>query len=81
MCATNCGIAFAIFVEVIYLWVQLAICNHRHERGWNVDYEFVIGYLLGQPLQLLNIPGITCSVTGTHGSSRHVGLQLHSQKV
>ena len=69
MSATNCGIAFVIFVEVIYLCAQLPIYNHRHEPGWNVDYEFVTGYLLGKSYvnrpgdrlvePLLDTPGIT----------------------
>ena len=69
VCVTNCVMAFVIFGEVIYVCVQLSICNHRHEPGWNLDYEFVTSYLLGKPYvnrpdeclvePLLNITGIT----------------------
>ena len=63
---TNSIVAFVIFVEVIYLLLRLVIHNyrHRHEAGWNVDYEFVTVYFLGkrytnQPgecIPLVNIP-------------------------
>ena len=74
VCATNSIVAFVIFVEVIYLWVRPAIRNHRHEAGWNVDYEFVTVYFLDKPYgeRLLSPPAK--SVTGTQGSSPHVGL-------
>ena len=90
VCAINSGIAFVIFIEVIYLWVKrLPTSNNRHEPDWNVDYEFVTVYFLGKPYvnrpgerldePLLNIPGITA--LQVHGSSRHVGLQLHGEKL
>ena len=46
VCVLNSIVAFVIFGEVIYLLRRLAIRNHRHQAGWNVDYEFVTVYFL-----------------------------------
>ena len=48
VCVLNSIVAFVILVEVIYLLRRLAICNHCHQAGWNVDYEFVTVYFLGK---------------------------------
>ena len=44
VCVTNSTVAFAIFVEVIYLLQRLTIRVHRY--GWNIDSEFVTVYFL-----------------------------------
>ena len=44
VCVTNSTVAFAIFVEVIYLLRRLTIRVHRY--GWNIDSEFVTVYFL-----------------------------------
>ena len=48
VCVLNSIVAFVIFGEVIYLLRRLAIRNHGHQAGWNVDYEFVTVYFLGK---------------------------------
>ena len=72
VCATNSIVAFVVFVKVIYVLRRFAICNHRHEAGWNVNYEFITVYFLGKPN--VNSPGPAKIIAGTHGSFPHFGL-------